>query len=78
MRIKAACDDCSSWGDENMRERQTPLCATLWSMAKSFDIEDAIQNVLLVPEEIMSFTIPVVSIIPVNIYQKYFFYHFEF
>jgi hypothetical protein len=47
-------------------------------MQSSSDIGEAIQNVLFVPEAIISFTMPVVSIIPVNIYQKYFFYLFEF
>ncbi len=49
--------------------RQTPLWLRLWSIFNSPDKGEATQNVLLLPLFCTSFTIPVFSIIPVNMPQ---------
>ena len=51
--------------------KQTPLCEMLWSILNSWEREDDIQNVLLVPVDFTASMVPMVSMIPVNMGAKF-------
>ena len=57
---------------------QTQLWATLWSILSSSEMGDFIQKLILFSEEMISVTIPIFSMIPVNMQQIYFFYYLDF